>query len=131
VTVPWQSVLGGLTGLKLAVYDDLLLHGEISPWTLSQLPAPRRVETLEAVLIWLQTHRFVRGSGQSWHANPIRQAQEAWEQYGPAESTPAVPAPKPVAAVQAPPRSTPEEPAPTRAVHAHQSEIFSMDGWRR
>lgn len=128
MTKPWSTVLSGLTGLRLRVWDDLTLRGELSTGTLAQLPAPRGIETLEAVLIWLQEHRFVRGTGAAWRAVPVRQAQELWERHGPDRVAVAVSVP-PVVPPPAPPTPIrPPEP-PARPSHSHQVEFFALDGY--
>lgn len=117
----WPTVLAGLTGPRLALYDELLRYGELSSVELASLPCLS--EVLEPTLRWLEKRRMVRGSARAWRAVPIRDAQRLWEKHGLAGVAEATPEETAVGAarIQVPT----EQPSPSRQpVHAHQARLF-------
>lgn len=114
--------MAGLTGIRLAIYDELLRGGVIDDKRLMQL---LQVKTdLQAALAWLAQRRFIRRTGACWAANSPPSARTAWEQAGLAESYSAA------AIVETTAEAVREQPMPReRPVQAHQAEIFAMEGY--
>ena len=133
ITTPWQLVLCGLTGLRLAIYDDLLRFGRLQYDTLTKdLPAGPAAGALSALqerFAWLERHRLItRGQIEGeWRAVPIAQAAELYTAHGPLNTVapPAAAAVRPSPAAQPTPAPTP----PRRPVQPHQVEVFAMDGY--
>lgn len=133
-TTPWEVVLCGLTGLRLAIYDDLLRFGSLQYDTLTRDlpagPAAGALTTLQVAFAWLERHRLIRrGVAEGdWRAVPIAQAAELYQAHGPL-ATIAQPVAQAVAPTPAPKPTTPAT-APRRPVQAHQVEIFALDGYK-
>jgi hypothetical protein len=81
----WTDVMAGLTGLRLAIYDELLDKGSVSVDALAVnlRPDQRVLEQITEALAWLTTHRMVRAVAGIWHANPISTAQKIFTEHGP------------------------------------------------
>ena len=110
---PWAVVMGGLRGLRLAVYDELMEHGSVGEATLAQfIGKTTRSESLAASLAWLASHHFVRADAGVWRAVPMETAKKRFTEQGAlAVAVPDVPAAQPSQPACAP--------APVnRAVHA-------------
>lgn len=66
----WADVMAGLTGRRLAIYDDLL-RGK----------TPGQEE--RGALDWLAVHRWIWRDGAGiWRARLVSQARELWEAHG-------------------------------------------------
>lgn len=133
-THAWQPVLTALTGLRLAIYDDLLRFGSLQYDTLTRDlpagPAAGALTTLQVAFAWLERHRLIRrGVAEGdWRAVPIAQAAELYQAHGPL-ATIAQPVAQAVTSTPAPKPATPAT-APRRPVQAHQVEIFALDGYK-
>jgi hypothetical protein len=127
----WPDVMAGFTGLRLAIHDELLRKGALEADSLAQAlaadPAGARLRDVQAQLEqavdWLHHHRLLAPSADgTWRAVHPGLARMTWEQNGPA--TPA-PTPPPDA-----PKPAPVARGDTPAVHRHQREFFTMEGYR-
>jgi hypothetical protein len=81
----WTDVMVRLTGLRLAIYDELLTRGSVSVdgLAVNLRPGQRVLEQLAEALAWLTTHRMVRTAGGIWHAVPMATAQKLFTEHGP------------------------------------------------
>lgn len=112
----WVDVLTDLRGLKLAVYDELLRHGECTPTQLAALlgspeaPATLRREAqaeggVERALAWLGHHRLAMrnnltlAAGERWRPRTAGQARALFSESGPDAAYPLL-APAPASAAQ-------------------------------
>lgn len=112
----WAAVMAGLTGVRLAIYDELLAGGSIGAGALAAMAkAPRG--TLEDALAWLAVHHFVRAEGGTWRGVALKIATESFLQSGPAERPSITPEPQP--AIEAPRTES------HAGVHDHQVQFFS------
>lgn len=113
--VSWVEVMRKLTGLRLAIYDELIREGALRLETLNRelVSDGHPVEQMETAIGWLEQHGFlVRDQGR-WRAVSVSLARERYESGKPIERTPDQ------AAGSNPP------------VHAHQGEWFGMEGYKR
>ncbi|EIQ00723.1 hypothetical protein OpiT1DRAFT_05278 [Opitutaceae bacterium TAV1] len=81
----WGEVLRGLTGLRLAVYDELLVRGvlDVSRLVSEFRPEAPGLAQLEEVFAWLARHRFVsRGASGRWEARGPLEARAVFERVG-------------------------------------------------
>lgn len=81
----WTDVMAGLTGLRLAIYDELLTSGSLDVNELAPhlRPEQRVFEQITEALAWLTTHRMVRGNNGVWTANGLDRAQTLFAEHGP------------------------------------------------
>ena len=120
--------MNGLTGLRLALYDELLRNGAMRESTLAtfldgQHNPPERPERLAAAVSWLAERRlFVAHEGE-WRAVGLGLAKMNYESNGPATA--------PSTKTETPPTPTaPIARGATAAVQRHQREFFCNDGYR-
>lgn len=121
----WSEVMAGLTGLRLAIFDELLRHGAVELASLGKIIGDRATPAeaharLEGAVAWLESHRLLVGHEGQWRAIHPALARQTYEQNGPLRETDRV-------QVQAP---KPAERGATAAVHRHQREFFCNDGYR-
>jgi hypothetical protein len=112
----WADVLNALTGLRLAVYDDVVHVGaHHHDWNAHGLAHHEAVEWLvERRLLAVDTH-----TGK-WRAVPLREAMEKYEQNGPSRYRETM---KEIETLLAAPTAQP-------AVQSHQAQFFDMEGYR-
>lgn len=109
----WTTIRAQLTGMRLAIYDDLSQTASIrvgSDWT----------EEQKAALGWLHVHRFAfpHGFSDTWCGRPMAKAQELWEAEG-------------AALAPAPGTEPTPEPAPARpAAYGQQAQFFDLEGYK-
>ena len=85
----FTDVMAGLVGVRLAVYDELLEHGELGPTTLGALVRTNGgPEALLAAVSWLIQHRLAKADGGRWRAIPIARARQIFDEFGPAAPEP-------------------------------------------
>lgn len=119
----WTDVMTGLTGLRLAIFDELLRHGALEAGTLKATKGPTDTTAkarLEEAVAWLESHRLLVAHEGRWRAIQIPLARMTYEQNGPLRASDRV---------HVQPRKTAERGA-TAAVHRHQREFFCNDGYR-
>lgn len=116
----WSTVLSGLKGTRLALYDDALRLGSIEV-----TGGTHRGQAWEDAARWLLEHRLltVRDLDGYLGAVPLAQAHERYLKDGPVMKAPAWRHDAPVAQPQA-------EPAGRPAVQAHQAQFFDMEGYQ-
>ena len=120
--------MNGLTGLRLALYDELLRNGAMRESTLAtfldgQHNPPEPPARLTAAVSWLAERRLLVAHEGEWRAVGLGLARMNYESNGPATAPSAqdatLPAPPPPIARGA-----------TAAVQRHQREFFCNDGYR-
>lgn len=121
----WTDVMTGLTGLRLAIFDELLRHGAMDASTIEAIKGPTDTTAtakakLEEAVAWLESHRLLVAHEGRWRAIQIPLARMTYEQNGPIRASDRV---------QVQPKKTAERGA-TAAVHRHQREFFCNDGYR-
>lgn len=80
---PWAVVMAGLTGQRLAIYDELLTRGSVGEATLAQFMRPRtKSEGLGGSLAWLAGHHFVRAEDGVWRAVAMATARAKFAAVG-------------------------------------------------
>lgn len=138
----WHTILTGLTGLRLAVYDDLLRDGRLQYDTLTrEIPAgdpAAALASLQATFAWLERYRLLR-RGQAegdWRAVPIAQAAQLYEAHGPIEPNYTVAAGLPAQEGRGDRRSQGQGahaergdgvfPPARQPVHTHQTVMFEL-----
>ena len=112
--VSWVDVMRQLTGLRLAIYDELIREGALRLETLNRelVADGHAVDQMESAIGWLEQCGFlVRDQGR-WRAVSVSLARERYESGKPIQRTPEL-----AAGSNAP-------------VHAHQGEWFGMEGYR-
>lgn len=117
--------MAGLTGLRLAIFDELLRHGAMDARTLEAIKSPTDTNAtakakLEEAVAWLESHRLLVAHEGQWRAIQIPLARMTYEQNGPLRASDRV---------QLQPKQTAERGA-AEAVHRHQREFFCNDGYR-
>lgn len=123
----WGEVMAGLTGLRLAVHDELLRVGSLDIARIAQhlggdgATGAALGEKLAEAVDWLAQHRLLAAHDGAWRAVHPGLARVQFEMSG-------------LAAVAAPRQERGEGVGPAReqtaAVHRHQKEFFLMDGYR-
>lgn len=120
--------MAGLTGARLAIYDELLRKGVMDYARIARVVTNGR-SGLEAAFAWLARHYFLRETGGCWAANPPAMARYAYEQQGPDSSFPEPVGP---VVVVEPVQGVAERVRPVthdRPVQTHQAQIFEMAGY--
>jgi hypothetical protein len=113
----------GLTGLRLAIYDELLRDGALDTATLARALADtagtaEALGRITAAVGWLQERRLLVPRAGTWSAVILGLARMNYETNGPATAA---------APTSAAPRATapaPTERGATEAVQRHQREFF-------
>lgn len=121
--VLWEDVMQGLTGLRLAIHDELLNNGAIDAGQLATLPV--QDGAIEAAVAWLVTHRLLVSEGGQWRAVLPGLARVQFEMSGPAEPNAQRRTPNAERS-----SSQPVEQGRTAAVQKHQVEFFTLEGYR-
>jgi hypothetical protein len=124
----WTDIRAQLTGMRLAVYDDLSQVASIrvgADWT------PEQLETLG----WLHRHHLAHPVQFSdlWCSQPLAAAQARWEAEGPLsehlvigwKAYQAVKSAQPTNAE----RATAEPPPP--AAYGQQAQFFDLEGYKQ
>lgn len=134
---PWDDIITGLTGLRLALYDELLRHGAMPENVLarylnSQHSPPESYALLAAAVGWLAERRLLVAHEGEWRAVGLGLARMNYESNGPATATAPSAAEGPRAKDQGPRAAerTPVERGATAAVQRHQREFFTMEGYK-
>lgn len=88
---PWEDVMAGLRGRRLAIYDDILRYGAHQvDWEWVSVNHAEDVE-------WLANHRFItRDELDTWRARPVKEARRIYEEKGPANPAEARQVPEPI-----------------------------------
>lgn len=127
----------GLTGLRLALYDELLRHGAMDTATLGRIvggqdSAAEAHARLTAAVGWLAERRLLVAHEGEWRAVGLGLARMNYESNGPATATAPSAAEGPRAKDQGPRAAerTPVERGATAAVQRHQREFFTMEGYK-
>lgn len=142
----WTQTLTGLTGLRLAIYDDLLRFGRLQYDTLTRdVPSGNpavALTSLQTAYAWLERYRLVkRGEAEGdWRPVPIAQAAEIYQVHGPITpctgAAPSLPAQegrgdrRSQGGSAHADRGAGATSSPRRPVQAHQAEIFALEGYR-
>lgn len=113
-TAQWIEDMRELRGARLALYDNALMQGRLTPQQI--LAQPEDAE-------WLVRHYLLSDYGDAWGPRKMDNARVLWEQNGPASAN----LPGRGAAM---PNSEPglraaENGAARPAVHTHQGEFFA------
>lgn len=82
IQTPWAEVMAGLTGARLAVYDELARLGTMDFSRLQERLA--RARDLLGAVNWLEQHRLIVGYEGTWSARGVKQAAEVFAEHGPA-----------------------------------------------
>lgn len=117
-TPDWTTIRAQLTGMRLAIYDDLSQTASIrvgSDWT----------EEQKAALGWLHVHRFAfpHGFSDTWCGRPMAKAQELWE----AEGEALAPAP----GVSDKGEGVSDKPSTPPAAYGQQAQFFDLEGYKK
>lgn len=107
---PWPEIMAGLTGLRLALWDESLHVGAIEVRNADE----------QAAVDWLYRHHlvFVHEMTGYYHAQAVAAAAARWEKTGPKDSATDY---AKAARERHPPAPLP---AARPRVHAHQAELF-------
>ena len=121
----WDDVMTGLTGLRLAIYDELLRDGALDTATLARATADtagtaEALERITTAVGWLQERRLLVPRAGTWSAVILSLAKMNYETNGPATAAPSA----------APGAPAPAERGATAAVQRHQREFFCNAGYR-
>ena len=129
--------MNGLTGLRLALYDELLRNGAMREDTLAtyldgQHNPPETPARLAAAVSWLAERRLLVAHDGEWRAVGLGLARMNYESNGPATATAPSAAEGPRTKDQGPRAAarTPVERGATAAVQRHQREFFIMEGYK-
>lgn len=118
----WLDVMAELRGLRLIIHDELLRKGSMDYQTLCQhITQADGIGQLLGALRWLAEHRLLVCEEGTWRAVHPGLARQQVEMQGIAEAPSA-------AATMIPAR--PPARGETAAVHRHQVEFFTQDGYR-
>jgi hypothetical protein len=116
----WEAVMAGLTGCRMALYDDALRLGAVEV-----TGGTHRGPEWEAAADWLRTHRLLDMNPLDGTYRPVTRAaaQADFEKRGGWSG----PAPRP--AVSTPPAGVASVAvAPPR--QEHQAQFFDLEGYR-
>lgn len=125
--------MNGLTGLRLALYDELLRNGAMDTATLERELNPSHSNAPTALIetvSWLAERRLLVVHEGEWRAVGLGLARMNYESNGPATAPSAAEGPR---AKDQGPRAaerTPVERGATAAVQRHQREFFTMEGYQ-
>lgn len=120
----FTDVMTGLTGIRLAAWDELAERGDAATEQLAAWLHPRYTvaQAIEA-LGWLMANRLVclnKGANR-WSAVPVAKAQQVYGEYGPIVD-PTARLQRPMPSFDAGPQlKMPEQ--PKGAVHSHQVQF--------
>ncbi|WP_404422950.1 hypothetical protein [Nibricoccus sp. IMCC34717] len=122
----FTDVMAGLTGLRLACWDELATHGSATTEQLSAWLHPRATvaQSFEA-LGWLLANRLVtlQEDCARWRAVPVAAAQRVYSEFGPL-ANPAHPAKAAIPAALREPEPQLRIPEPPKVrVHTHQVQF--------
>jgi len=119
----WPVVSAQLTGLRLAIVDELLSKGSMDYATLSRhLGSEPAIEPLTEAIAWLARHRLLVNQDGTWRAVHPSLARMQFEMNGPAYP--------PGTTETTTPTAEPAARGQTAAVHKHQVEFFTAAGYR-
>lgn len=112
-TAEWLTIMAGLRGRRLAVFDDLQRG----------VPLDAHDTRVQEALGWLVFHRFAWHDGRTYVARSTAEARELWQKQGTAntEAGAVLRHLQESATPAAAPTPEPERPA----VHAHQAQFFA------
>ena len=125
----------GLTGLRLAIYDELLRDGAMDYATLTRAAADTAgtaaaLDRITAAVGWLQERRLLVPRAGTWSAVILSLARMNYETNGPAAAKAAAKAAEAPSSKLQFTKAEPEARGATAAVQRHQREFFCNDGYR-
>jgi hypothetical protein len=124
----WPQVMAGVTGLRLAIYDELLWLGALSAERVARAVGKATLQDLQEAAGWLETHGLLVSNDGIWRAVPPHLAAERWAERRAGKGTEGTAATEGTkgagagAAVRA---------EPVGALQRHQAQFLDLEGYRK